>query len=353
MPRPPGARLTGQPVAPEAARAGLREPCRRLVPRLCAVCLLAGFTGAAFTAGAASSPGALSPGLPGESPARGKFLIATQQLAHPAFAQSVVLLLDHDARGALGLVVNRPAGVTLAGLLPEFEGLASREDRVHLGGPVERTRLFLLMRAETPPAGTERILSDTFGSSGLDPLRALRATGAAESAVFVVYAGYAGWAAGQLEAEIARGDWLVGAGDSSYLFDVDAGEVWPRLLREHRGTWVEAPGGRAGPERPALPRPEPRREAGRSKRISPLAIVRGILAAPRGEGRSLAPEPMQSEDRHAEDHDARVSERTNPQHRLRRPRRRRQDHAGGGAVVEDGRDPPDGQRRPGEHRLRL
>ena len=275
MPRPSGAGPTGQLVAPEG-RGGLRAPCRRLVPRLCAACLLAGFAGAAFASGVASPAGAHAPGLPGGSPARGRFLIAAQQLTHPAFAQSVVLLLEYDARGALGLVVNRPAGVTLAGLLPEFAGLASREDRVYLGGPVERTRLFMLMRAETPPTGTERILSDTFGSSGLDPLRALLATGAAESAVFVVYAGYAGWAAGQLEAEIARGDWLVGAGDSRYLFDADAGEVWPRLFREHRGTWVEAPGGRAGPARLALPRPEPRREAGRSKRISPLAIVRGL-----------------------------------------------------------------------------
>ncbi len=178
----------------------------------------------------------------GEAPARGKFLIASRQLVEPTFARRVVLLLDHDARqGGIGLVINRPTGVSLTRVVRGLEGLVDRGERIRSGGPVERNRVFMLMRAEHRPPGTEQILADTFGSSTLDPLRALVASGEVESVRFVVYAGYSGWAPGQLEAEIERGDWHVAPGRSEHLFDIDPAEVWPRLIRFHGGRWVERP----------------------------------------------------------------------------------------------------------------
>ena len=177
-----------------------------------------------------------------ESPARGKFLIASRELVEPTFARRVVLLLDHhDSRGGLGLVINRPSPVPLARIVPGLEGVEVREPLVRSGGPVERNRLFMLLRAASRPPGTERILEDTYGASNLDPLRGLIGSGAVSSAHFVVYAGYAGWAPGQLEAEIERGDWHVAPGRSEYVFDSDASEVWPRLIRYHGGQWVEGP----------------------------------------------------------------------------------------------------------------
>ena len=192
-----------------------------------------------------SGPDALEPapvliqGSVESAPARGKFLIASRQLVEPTFARRVVLLLDHDAQGGIGLIVNRPTGVPLTRVVPGLEGLPGRDEPIRSGGPVERNRLFLLMRADSRPPGTEPILEDTFGSSTLDPLRALLASGEAESVHFAVYAGYAGWAPGQLEAEIERGDWHVAAGRSEHVFDTDPAEVWLRLIRYHGGQWVE------------------------------------------------------------------------------------------------------------------
>ena len=177
-----------------------------------------------------------------EAPSRGKFLIASRTLSGPTFARRVVLLLDHDERrGGFGLIINRPSRVPLTHVVPGLGRLEGRNDRIRSGGPVERNRLFMLIRSDAPPPGTERILEDTHASSTLDPLRALLDSGEAERAEFVVYAGYAGWAPGQLRAEIARGDWHVGAGDSRHVFDTDPAEVWPRLIRYHGGKWVEAP----------------------------------------------------------------------------------------------------------------
>ena len=203
----------------------------------------------AVAASAAPAPGsgaahgaALTTSAGGELPARGKFLIASRELVEPTFARRVVLLLDyHDSRGGLGLIINRPSPFPLARIVPELEGVEVRAPFVRSGGPVERNRLFMLLRAASRPPGTERILEDTYGASTLGPLRALIGSGEASSAHFVVYAGYAGWAPGQLEGEIERGDWHVAPGRSEYVFDFDASEVWPHLIRYHGGQWVEGP----------------------------------------------------------------------------------------------------------------
>ena len=188
------------------------------------------------------NPVPLAAGAPEEAPARGKFLIASRELVEPTFARRVVLLLDHDAtRGGIGLIINRPSRIPLARVVPGLEQFATREDYIRSGGPVERNRLFMLLRSDVRPSGVEQVLSDTYGSSTLGPLRDLIASGRAESAEFIVYAGYAGWAPGQLEAEIERGDWHVAPGRSEHVFDTDAAEVWPRLIRLHGGKWVEGP----------------------------------------------------------------------------------------------------------------
>ena len=175
----------------------------------------------------------------GPAPARGSFLIASRQLVEPTFARRVVLLLDHDERGGIGLVINRPTEVPLSHVVRGLDGLAGREARIRSGGPVERNRLFLLMRSDRHPPGTQQILDDTFGSSTLDPLRALLAQGEADALRFVVFAGYAGWAPGQLEAEIERGDWHVAPARSEHVFDTAPSEVWTRLIRYHGGKWVQ------------------------------------------------------------------------------------------------------------------
>ncbi len=195
-------------------------------------------TGTALPWGPGPIP--LAAGVSENTPARGKFLIASRELLEPTFARRVVLLLDHDAkRGGIGLVINRPSRIALTQVVPGLEQYAARKDYLRSGGPVERNRLFILMRADSQPPDSERILPDTYGSSTLDPLRKLIASGRVESAQFAVYAGYAGWAPGQLEAEIERGDWHVAPGRSEHIFDTDAAEVWPRLIRLEGGEWVE------------------------------------------------------------------------------------------------------------------
>lgn len=179
---------------------------------------------------------------PGHRPARGMFLIASRGLSDPNFSQSVVLLLEYDAQGALGLIVNRPTGVTLGDLLPDVDELKEREDVVYLGGPVSKNRIVLLMRSGRHPAESGRVFADTYVSSSMETLKQIVATGA-EGGTFHAYVGYSGWGPGQLDNELSRGDWHVTPADESMVFDRAPDEIWPELIQKNAGHWVRAPAG--------------------------------------------------------------------------------------------------------------
>jgi putative transcriptional regulator len=185
----------------------------------------------------AASPRALAAAASESSLARGRFLIATRQVAGAVFAESVVLLLDYGPGGALGLIVNRPTRFTLAEALPQIEELRGRDDRAWLGGPVAAQRVFLLGRGRDAPEGAERVLDDVWASMRLDALKRLAARRTPASRLRA-YLGYAGWAPGQLDAELARGDWYVEPADAGAIFDADAATLWRERVRRHEGIRV-------------------------------------------------------------------------------------------------------------------
>ena len=178
--------------------------------------------------------------MPGrEKLAKGRFLIATRQVRGPFFGQTVIVLLDHSAQGAAGLIVNRPTRVQLAELLPETARLEDRRDRVHLGGPVEPHSMVFLIRSDATPPDSQRILSDVHVTGSVAALEEVVAHDVPASR-FHAYLGYAGWAPGQLEAEVARGDWYVSSEKPEIIFDEAPHDLWQRLVRENEGVQVRA-----------------------------------------------------------------------------------------------------------------
>jgi putative transcriptional regulator len=170
-------------------------------------------------------------------PAIGRFLIAKPQVGG-FFAETVIVLVDHAETGSLGLIVNRPIDVSLAELLPELEGARGHDERGFLGGPVATSQLLLLVRATSQPPGAAPVLEHVFVSGSRDTLHALLEKAPAGSE-FRAYVGYAGWAPGQLEAEIARGDWLVAPGDAASVFTHEPADLWKTLLKKHEMIPVE------------------------------------------------------------------------------------------------------------------
>ena len=164
------------------------------------------------------------------APAKGRLLIAGRALGEASFSQSVILLLEYSEEGALGVIVNRPAGIPPAALLPDVGGLARYDGSVFLGGPVGIERLLFLVRGCDRLAETQPVYGDVCYSGSAELLDELARTGDAKPERLRMYVGYSGWGAGQLEREIARGDWHVAEARDERVFSQDPFVLWERLV---------------------------------------------------------------------------------------------------------------------------
>ncbi len=160
------------------------------------------------------------------------FLIAMPSMADPYFAKSLTYVCEHNDRGALGVVVNRPIDMTLQAL---FERLSlTLKDRelsdapIYFGGPVQTDRGFVLHE----PAGNWQSTLKVGEAVGLTTSKdILEAVGRGEGpAKILVTLGYAGWAAGQLEHELGQNAWLTVAAQDAIIFDLPWEERLPAAM---------------------------------------------------------------------------------------------------------------------------
>lgn len=148
------------------------------------------------------------------------FLLAMPALAGSYFGGSITYLCEHNADGALGLIVNRPvADVQLGELFDQLEisGSAHRDAPVLEGGPVQRDRGFVL-HSDDLLLESSLALQDGMALTTAREVLAAIAEGQGP-ARFLVCVGYAGWGAGQLETELAENAWLSCNGDPDIIFD--------------------------------------------------------------------------------------------------------------------------------------
>lgn len=166
--------------------------------------------------------------------AAGRLLVASPLLGDPNFARSIVLLLNTDEDGALGVILNRPSTTPVGEVLAPWAGLVRGPDVLFQGGPVETDSALAVARLAE--AGDDlvgwRPLFDGTGLVDLDTPVELLEGGLAE---LRIYAGYAGWSAGQLEAEIESGAWLVLSAEPADLFSPDPVALWAQVLRRQPG----------------------------------------------------------------------------------------------------------------------
>lgn len=169
-----------------------------------------------------------------EGPRPGSLLIATIEIVDGIFDQTVVLLLDADETGALGVVLNKTSEVDLEDVLPGWRDLCSEPQALFDGGPVSRNGAVCLAAPATDvtdPPGWRRLFGDV-GLLHLDTPIEL-ADGAFSDVR--IFAGYAGWEPGQLEDEIKRGSWFVAVAHHADAFDTDPGSLWRRVLHRQHG----------------------------------------------------------------------------------------------------------------------
>ena len=167
----------------------------------------------------------------------GQLLVATSELDDPRFTRTVIYMVRHDARtGAMGLVVNRQLGEVPMAVLLKQSGLPGEGTkgsvRLHVGGPVEATRIVVLHTDDYAGPDTVKVANGVAITSDPSILKSIADGKGPRRARFTL--GYAGWVPGQLEAEIEAGYWIVVPSDDAIVFD-DADETkWDRAMARRR-----------------------------------------------------------------------------------------------------------------------
>jgi putative transcriptional regulator len=157
-----------------------------------------------------------------------QFLIALPALAESPFARTVTLICQHDAEGAMGVVVNRPAEYTLGEVFEQM-GISSQDDALRgqavlAGGPVHPERGFVLHDGKAQWDSSLEIAEGLSVTTSRDILEAMaRGEGPRHATVAL---GCAGWGAGQLENELIENSWLTAPSDAAILFAVPLGDRW-------------------------------------------------------------------------------------------------------------------------------
>ncbi|MEU8886922.1 YqgE/AlgH family protein [Streptomyces sp. NPDC048442] len=161
----------------------------------------------------------------------GRLLVATPALADPNFDRAVVLLIDHDDAGSLGVVLNRPTAVGVDQILAPWAELAGAPGVVFRGGPVSMdSALGVAVVPGADPMGWRRV----HGAIGLVDLDAPPELLAAALGSLRIFAGYAGWGPGQLEDELTDGAWYVVESEPGDVSSPEPEGLWRAVLRRQR-----------------------------------------------------------------------------------------------------------------------
>ncbi|OQR59619.1 DUF179 domain-containing protein [Streptomyces maremycinicus] len=166
----------------------------------------------------------------------GRLLVATPALADPNFDRAVVLLLDHDEEGSLGVVLNRPTPVGVSDILEGWADLTGEPGVVFQGGPVSLDSALgiAVIPGGTAVDGTPIGWRRVHGAIGLVDLEAPPELLASALGSLRIFAGYAGWGPGQLEDELGEGAWYVVESEPGDVSSPSPERLWREVLRRQR-----------------------------------------------------------------------------------------------------------------------
>jgi putative transcriptional regulator len=165
------------------------------------------------------------------------FLIAMPNMMDPIFGGTVIYICEHNARGAMGMVINRPTDMTIAELfdridlqleiIPNSHPLGQRP--VLFGGPVQSDRGFVLHAPSGDYSSSLKVTDEVSFTTSRDVLESLAAGDAPQRLLLSI--GYAGWGAGQLEQEILANGWLTVPADLNVMFDLPVEERFDAAMK--------------------------------------------------------------------------------------------------------------------------
>ncbi|HMP08375.1 MAG TPA: YqgE/AlgH family protein [Lacipirellulaceae bacterium] len=170
----------------------------------------------------------------------GHFLVASPHLRDPNFVRTVVLMLQHEDQGALGVIINRPGDKTVDDVWNMIGAdPVGCDDSIYVGGPVPGP---LIALHDQPSLSEREILPALHMSMQKDAIDELVRR---EAARFRLFSGHSGWGGGQLESELTVGGWLTAPASVDEVFG-DHEDIWKDVCAQI-GRRIMAP--RLGPDR--------------------------------------------------------------------------------------------------------
>ena len=166
---------------------------------------------------------------------RGQLLLSAPNLFDPNFRRTVILVAEHTFDGAMGVVLNRPAEVTVGEAIPDLAWLPGHgDDHVYAGGPVATDSVIVIAEFDEPSLAAALI----FGDVGFVPA----ATGDVDDLASSmrrsrIFAGHAGWGPGQLDAEMDEKSWIVMPPVPEDVFAEDGNDLWSSVIRRKGGEY--------------------------------------------------------------------------------------------------------------------
>jgi putative transcriptional regulator len=158
---------------------------------------------------------------------KGHLLIATPQLQSPIFARSVILLLEQNEEGAMGIILNQPIEATITDLAGKiFADDFEWNKAISLGGPVSGS--LILLHTE-PALADEEVLPGVYMTSEPSKVQELVVERPEPS---LVVANYSGWGPGQLDGEIREGSWLTLPATIDHVFWTEDAELWNVVVNQ-------------------------------------------------------------------------------------------------------------------------
>jgi putative transcriptional regulator len=161
----------------------------------------------------------------------GKILVARRGFPDPNFAETVIVLVQYDKDGTMGLIVNRQTKVPVSRLSRDLQSAKGRTEPLYIGGPVEISGVMALARSRTKLEDAKHVSDDIYVISSKATLEKAMASGS-DSKTFRMYLGYAGWGAGQLEWEMGMDAWNVIPANTGIVFDPHPETLWTRLVEQ-------------------------------------------------------------------------------------------------------------------------
>lgn len=171
---------------------------------------------------------------------KGRLLLATPPLEDPNFDRAVIYVLEHHDDGAIGLVLNRPTDEALEAPLDRWIDLQTAPSSVFTGGPVETNAMIGMAATKVVVDEPMEYITPISGLIASADLSADPAIVAAHVNTVRIFRGYAGWSAGQLNAEIDQGAWLILDAEIEDVFSDRPEELWHAVLKRQPGrlSWL-------------------------------------------------------------------------------------------------------------------